>query len=217
MNTKTMTTPSLTISPMAAAETAECAELSVQAFADYEYFTNLFPDEEERLRFMRAMIHSEYRTTRRRAHFLVARHEGTLVAVADLFPPDWKKPSDLQYLLHGWGKVMRLPNQKTIKEWLAMDTMAGHYCHTLLGGTTWYLSSLTVSPKHQGKGFGREMLMDAVVLYVREHGGTRICFFTNSESNLAFYRHLGFEVADYRELDCHGKKMGNWSFERGIE
>lgn len=217
MNTKTMTSPNLTISTMTAAETAECAELSVQAFADYEYFTNLFPDEAERLRFMRAMIHSEYRTTRRRAHFLAARHEGTLVAVADLFPPDWEKPSDLHYLLHGWGKVMRLPNQKTIKEWLAMDTMAGHHCHTLLGGTTWYLSSLTVSPKHQGKGFGREMLMDAVVPYVKEHGGTCICFFTNSESNRAFYEHLGFEVVDYRELDCRGKKMGNWSFARRIE
>jgi hypothetical protein len=44
-----------------------------------------------------------------------------------------------------------------------------------------------------------------------------IRFFTNSESNRAFYEHLGFEVADYRELDCHGKKMGNWSFARRIE
>ena len=197
---------------MTAAETAECAELSVQAFADYEYFTNLFPDEAERLRFMRAMISSEYRTTRRRARFLAARHNGTLVAVADLFPPDWTKPSDLQYLLHGWVKVMRLPNQKTIKEWLAMDTTAGHFCHTLIGGTTWYLSSLTVSPGQQGKGFGREVLMEGVVPYVKEHGGSRLCFFTNSESNLAFYKHLGFEVADYMELDCRGKKMGNWSF-----
>lgn len=199
---------------MRRSDIGECAELSVQAFADYEYFTNFYADREARLAFMRAMIRSEYRTTRRRAHFLVGRSEGKAVAVADLFAPDWKKPSDLQYLLHGWGRVLRLPQQDVVKEWLAMDERAGRYCHSLLGGTTWYLSSLTVSPDQQGKGFGREMLMDCVVPYVKTHGGTRLCFFTNSESNLHFYQHLGFEVADYQELDCRGHRMGSWSFVR---
>lgn len=97
-----MTTTHLTISPMRHNEIGLCAELSVQAFADYEYFTNFFTDRDERLTFMRAMIHSEYRAT-------------------------------------------------------------------------------------------------------------RLCFFTNSESNLAFYRHLGFEVSDFQELDCRGTKMGSWS------
>ncbi len=206
-----MSTTHLTISPMRRNEIDECAELSVQAFADYEYFTNFFADREERLAFMRAMIRSEYRTTRHRAHFLVGRNDGVPVAVADLFPPDWRKPSDQQYLLHGWGRVLRLPKQDIVKEWLAMDTLAGHYCHTLLGGTTWYLSSLTVSPEYQGCGYGREMLMDCVVPYIRQRGGTRLCFFTNSESNLAFYRHLGFEVSDFQELNCRGTKMGSWS------
>ena len=166
--------------------------------------------------FLWTSIHSEYRTTRRRSHFLIGRAAGQMVAVADLFPPEWKKLSDLQYLLHGWGKVLRLPHQDVIKEWLAMDVRAGHYCHTLLGATTWYLSSLTVSPDHQGKGYGRQMLMDVVVPYVRRHGGTRLCFFTNSEANLAFYRHLGFEVADQQTLDCRGHQMGSWSFVRTI-
>ena len=193
-----------------------CAELSTQAFLTYEYFTNFFPDEKERLDFLRATIHSEYRTTCRRAHFLVGQDGGAKVAVADLFPPNWKKPSDMQYLLHGWGKVLRLPHQDIVKEWLAMDTAAGHYCHTLLGGSTWYLSSLTVSPTHQGNGYGRRMLMDIVIPYIKQHGGTRLCFFTNSKKNLAFYRHLGFEVADEQELDCRGHKMGCWSFSKEI-
>lgn len=194
----------------------QCAELSVQAFADYEYFTHFYPDREERLAFMRAMIRSEYRTTRRRAHFLIGQNDNRPVAVADLFPPEWKKPSDLQYLLHGWGRVLRLPRQDVVKEWLSMDERAGRYCHSLLGGTTWYLSSLTVSPDQQGKGYGREMLMDVVIPYIRRHDGSRLCFFTNSESNLAFYQHLGFEVADYQELDCRGHKMGSWSFVRDL-
>ena len=207
-----MKTDHLNIAPMRRDDVDECAELSVQAFADYEYFTNFFPDAKERLPFMRAMIRSEYRTTRRRAHFLMARHEGVAAAVADLFPPNWKKPSDLHYLMHGWGKVLRLPKQDIIKQWLAMDQNAGRFCHTLLGGSTWYLSSLTVSPTLQGRGFGREMLMQCVIPYILQNGGTRLCFFTNSKSNLDFYQHLGFVVADYQELDCFGNKMGSWSF-----
>ena len=206
-----MNTQHLIVTPMRRRDVDECAELSVQAFADYEYFTHFYPDRDERLQFMRAMIRSEYRTTRRRAHFLVGRHEGQPVTVADLFPPEWRKPSDLQYLLHGWGRVLRLPKQDTVKAWLAMDTRAGHYCHTLLGGATWYLSSLTVDPHQQGKGYGREMLMEHVVGHIRQLGGTRLCLFTNSESNLHFYQHLGFAVADYQELDCQGQTMGSWS------
>jgi len=211
MNTKRLSTER-----MLRSEVRECAELSVQAFADYEYFSNYFANRDERIAFMRAMIQSEYRTTRRRAHFLVGHTDEMPVAVADLFPPDWQKPSDLQYLLHGWWRVLRLPKQDIVNEWLSMDTRAGQYCHTLLGGTTWYLSSLTVSPAHQGKGYGREMLMDCVMPYIRNHGGTRLCFFTNSKSNLAFYRHLGFEVADYQEIDCRGTKMGSWSIVKAL-
>ena len=75
----------------------------------------------------------------------------------------------------------------------------------------WLSFSLYRYSTHQGRGYGREMLMECVVPYIRQHGATRLCFFTNSESNLAFYRHLGFEVSDFQELDCRGTKMGSWS------
>lgn len=78
-----MNSRNLTITLMRRGDINACAELSVQAFAEYEYFTNYFADREERLAFMRAMIRSEYRTTRRRAHFLVGRNDGVPVAVAD--------------------------------------------------------------------------------------------------------------------------------------
>ena len=207
-----MSAKKLDIAAMGRKDVVACAELSVRAFAEYEYFTNFFPLREERLSFMRALIASEYRTTRRRAHFLMGRLDNSPAAVADLFPPHWRKPSDLQYLTHGWLKVLRLPNQDVVKEWLAMDTKAGLFCHNMLGGSTWYLSSLTVDPSCQGLGLGKEMLLDVVVPYVGSHGGTRLCFFTNSESNVAFYQHLGFEVANYQELMCRGKRMGSWDF-----
>lgn len=75
----------------------------------------------------------------------MARQEGIIVAVTQFFPPDYRKPSTLRYLTHGWLRVLTLPDQKSINAWSRMDTEAAVYCHAMMGGGTWYLSSLTVS------------------------------------------------------------------------
>jgi len=161
---------------------------------------------------MNRVIRSEYRTTFDVADFLVARQEGHIVAVCQLFSPAYKKPSDLRYLLHGWWRVLTLPDQKRVKEWLAMDEEAGHYCHNIIGNTTWYISSLTVDPAYQGRGVGSDMLLKGILPYILSQGGTRVCFFTNSERNLKFYKNLGFNVVDERTFSCNGHEMGSWSF-----
>jgi len=199
-------------SSVSRSELKECADLAVRSFLSYEYFTHYFPDEEQRRQFMSRVISSEYRTTFGNAHFLAARKENRIVAVSQLFPPTYKKPSDLQYMLHGWWRVLMLPDQKRVKEWLQMDAEAGQYCHSLLGNTTWYISSLTVDTDCQGQGVGSDMLMKGILPYISSQGGTHVCFFTNSESNLQFYTHLGFQVVDERHFMCEGHKMGSWSF-----
>lgn len=202
--------------PMLRYDIEECAQLAAQSFADYEYFTIFFPDRERRLEFMRRAILSEYRTSFGRAHFLVARHEGVIVAVAQIFPPDYKKPSSWRYLTHGWLRVIALPDQKTINAWQQMDTAAGAYCHAMMGGSTWYLSSLTVSNAQRGKGIGSQMLKEAIIPHVRREGGSRLCLFTNSESNVRFYQRAGFHVVDERQFTHNDQTIGSWSFVRKV-
>ena len=211
-----MTDSLLIYGPMLRYDIEECARLAVQSFADYEYFTTFFPDRERRLEFMRRAILSEYRTAFGRAHFLVARHEGVIVAVAQIFPPDYKKPSSWRYLTHGWLRVMTLPDQKTINAWQRMDEEAGAYCHAMMGGGTWYLSSLTVSNALRGKGIGSQMLKEAIIPHVRRGGGSRLCLFTNSESNVSFYQRSGFHVVDERQFSFNGHSLGSWSLARKV-
>ena len=70
-----------------------------RSFDDYEYFTNWFPEKDERNRVQFAVIWREYKTNFGSAAYLVARKDGKLVAVAQLNPPSYRKPSDLSYFL----------------------------------------------------------------------------------------------------------------------
>ncbi len=194
----------------------ECAQLAAQSFADYEYFTTYFPDEGQRFDFLRRAILSEYRTTFGRAHFFVARRGGAIVAVAQIFPPDYRKPSTLRYLTHGWCRVLALPDQKAVNAWSKMDESAAAYCHAMMGGGTWYLSSLTVSATQRGQGIGAAMLKDCVVQHVRRNGGTRLCLFTNSERNLRFYQRSGFRIVDEKTFAYGSQEIGSWSLARKI-
>ena len=83
-------------------EIKAAVELASRAFDDYVYFTNHFPDDEERKKVMRAIIYREYITNYGRTHYLTTKIDGNLVATAQLNAPGYKRASDISYLLHGW-------------------------------------------------------------------------------------------------------------------
>ena len=198
-------------------EIRQAAELATRAFDDYEYFTNWFPAKAERNAVQFAIIWREYKTNFGLAKYLVARQDGKLVAVAQLNPPSYRKPSDFSYLIHGWLKVYKAGDRKTSDEWLKMDAAAGKPCHDYqkTGPDIWYASFLTVDPSAQGSGIGTQFI-EYWEKYIREHGGKQLVFFTNSRKNLDFYLKRGYEVFDEREFEYEGKKMGSWSLRKGL-
>ena len=208
---------SIEFGPLKHSEIRQAAELATRAFDDYEYFTNWFPEKEERNRVQYAIILHEYKTTFNRVHQLTARMDGKIVATAQLNAPDFKKPSDLAYLLHGWMNVYKAGDRKRIDDWLSMDAAAGKPCHDYqkTGPGIWYASSLTVDPTAQGIGLGTKFI-EYWENYVREKGGKQIVFFTNSQKNLNFYLKRGYEVFDEREIEYNGHKMGSWSLKKKL-
>ena len=198
-------------------EIRQAAELATRAFDDYEYFTNWFPEKGERNRVQLSVITHEYKTNFSQAHHLAARMDGKIVATAQLNAPDYKKPSDLSYVLHGWLNVYKAGDRKRIDDWLSMDTAAGQPCHEYqkTGPGIWYASSLTVDPAVQGIGLGTKFI-EYWENYVHERGGKQIVFFTNSQKNLNFYLKRGYEVFDEREIEYNGHKMGSWSLKKAL-
>ncbi len=149
----------LEFAPLDRKELRQAAELAARAFSDYEYFTTWFPDPEERARVEMAIIWYAYKTNFSRVQQLTARLDGKIVATAELNAPDFKEPSVLSYILHGWLNVYRAANSndrsgmKRVNDWIAMDAAAGQPSHDYqkTGPGIWYLSSLSVDPCMQGK------------------------------------------------------------------
>lgn len=201
--------------PMQRGEIREAAQVAARAFHSYEYFTNWFPDPDERFRITFAILWREFKTNFNASRYLVGKQDGKIVCVAQLNPPSYRKPSDLRYILNGWLKVYREGDRATIDSWLKMDADAGIPCHEYqkTGPGIWYASSLTVDPNVQGTGVGSRFI-EFWEEYIRENGGRELVFFTNSEKNIAFYQKRGFEVIDYRTIEYGGATMGSWSVKK---
>ncbi len=201
--------------PLKRSEIRQAAELATRAFDDYEYFTNWFPDKDERNRVQYAIIYHEYKANFSRVHHLAARLDGMIVATAQLNAPDYKRAPDLLYVLHGWLSIYKAGDKKRIDDWLAMDAAASAPCHEYqkTGPDIWYASSLTVDPSAQGSGIGSKFI-EFWEKYIRERGGKQLVFFTNSQKNLDYYIKRGLEVFDEREFEYNGKKMGSWSLRK---
>lgn len=196
----------------------EVVALSFRAYENYEYFLNFFPDLEERRKVIWSVLYGTWRAILKRSHFLTAKVDGKIVGLAVLEDPHYKRPSDLQFLLHGWWKVFFNAGLKRANAWIDMDESAGTPCHDYQhnGENIWYCSSLTVDPPFQGKGVGTRLIA-FMEKYIREYGGKQLTLFTNSEKNLAFYKKNNFEVFDERDIAVRdGLKMRSWSVKKSL-
>lgn len=196
----------------------EVVALSFRAYENYEYFLNFFPDLEERRKVIWSVLYGTWCAILKRSHFLTAKVDGKIVGLAVLEDPHYKRPSDLQFLLHGWWKVFFNAGLKRANAWIDMDESAGTPCHDYQhnGENIWYCSSLTVDPPFQGKGVGTRLIA-FMEKYIREYGGKQLTLFTNSEKNLAFYKKNNFEVFDERDIAVRdGLKMRSWSVKKSL-
>lgn len=202
----------ITYSLMKRHEIPDCVRVVTDAFSTYEYFTYFFTDEKLRMNVLHKVLMSEFSTTYGMVDTIVARENGNIVGVCQLFPPNYRKPSDLQYMMHGWWKVLFIRPQYLVKDWLKMDEDAGKPCHELIGDSTWYVSSVVVSPKYQRQGIGTDFFSNGIEPYVKKNGGTRITLFTNAERNCEFYEKLGYELFHETTINYNNNVMGSWSY-----
>ncbi len=192
-------------------ERTACVDLAARAFSEYEYFSAYVSSERRRMRFLRAMLNSEFRANVDRAAFFTVKKDGRLAAVAMLCSPGYQKPSDLEYMKAGYGKAFLCGGIRNVLAWNAMEAEAYKPCRGL-SDEAWYLNMLTVDPYVEGRGIGSETLQSHILPHVRENGGTAPCLFTNSEINRKFYLKNGFEQFHEQKFAYRGKTIGSWSY-----
>ena len=194
-------------------ELKQSAQLAAEAFYDYEYFSIFISDEKRRKRCLDAMIKCEFKANWNdpETQFIVAKENDRIVAVAQLCSPDYKKPSDFDYIRAGWLGVMLKGGVKEVNAWNEMEKQASAPCHGLVGNI-WYLSLLIVAKDLEGKGIGSRFLNECIIPRVQNAGGESLSLFTNSELNRKFYEKNGFILFDERRFEYGGKNIGSWSY-----
>ena len=74
----------------------------------------------------------------------------------------------------------------------------------------WYLSAIGVAPERQGEGLGTTLVRAGIARADREN--TPIYLETETEGNVGFYRHLGFEVVE--QVSVEGLGLPVWLLTR---
>ncbi len=195
-----------------------CVEIAAKAFGHYDFFSTYIPNERKIPRFLRSMLGTEYRVNRGLVHYLVAKENERIVAVATLRDPGYQMPSNGEYLKAGFWKNLVIGGYQNVAAWFDMDQKAYIPCEKLIAAeeNTWFLHLLAVDVDVEGKGLGSRMLKECVIPYVKEHGGEALCLYTNSEINRKFYTQNGFKEFDEQSFSYKGKSFGSWSYRMNL-
>jgi len=192
-------------------EWKKCIELAASAFGSYDFFSVYFPKRQRRLRFLSNMLRVEFTVNKDLVHFLTAKENGKIVAVALLRDPRYQMPSVKEYLRAGFWRNLVIGGWKNVTAWFDMDQKAGVPCQELKGDV-WYLHLLAVDISHEGMGVGSRMLRECLIPYVKKHGGKAFSLYTNSEINRKFYTKNGFKEFHAQQFAYNGKSFGSWSY-----
>lgn len=177
------------------------------AFADYDMLRALCPDAGRRSWVVPAFARMLYRISARAGGVFAT--EG-FAAVACGLPPGYEWPSEWDYVRAGalsvvWRMGPR-PGWRFLKLGPAFDAARAKH----MGDRPhWYLHLLGVRPEAQGKGLSRAVLRPMFDAADRDRAP--IFLETATETNVAIYKRMGFEVLGFTELPGG---IPNWEMAR---
>ena len=76
----------------------------------------------------------------------------------------------------------------------------------------WYLPAIGVEPEHQDRGLGSALMRAGIRRADRD--GKPIYLETETEGNVGYYEHLGFEVVE--EMNATGVDLPLWLMSRRL-
>jgi ribosomal protein S18 acetylase RimI-like enzyme len=196
----------LTASPLDPRTSADrVARVVCEAFADYPVMRYVLGDAGDyaaRLRTLIGFFHGA-RVLRDDA-VLGVSEDGELRGVALCSLPDRVAPPELDRLREQtWttlGRDARARYDDCVRAWEPLGVAEPNL----------HLNMLAVPPRFQGRGLGRALL-ERVHALSREHTNSHgVTLTTESEANVALYRHMGYEVVGQRTIAPGIETWGFW-------
>lgn len=207
-----MINPPPTLAPISASNKPEAVDVLTAAFMNDPLFLFVVPDERERRRWLPYLMRSLIAYNSLQQDSRVSLDENgriTGVCLAGPYPPPaWQEfMLNLRVALRPWpwepklGPLLKIGKFSDI--WKEMHWKAPH----------WYVYIIGVAPEHQRKGLGRILMRDMI-----ERATTAahpVYLETQTESNVPFYRALGFDVTEHHRPFEDGP--GTWGMFRNRE
>lgn len=189
------------IVPVRPSEHTSVGVMLARAFADDPLWCALWPDPTHRADALTGMLSALTRTTIAAGGYVRAVGSGAGVAL-------WTPPG---VELNAWALIrarlalprsmMRLPRSEMRTLLAVVDHMEKRR-KALIPDRHWYLQCIGVDPMRQGAGLGSALVREGLELASRD--GVDAYLETETEFNVAFYKHLGFSVLEKHRLDKLG-------------
>jgi len=191
--------------PLGLKESSRAGEVLGRAFHDDPLWSALLPDSEVRQTLLARMFTAWIKT------LAVAKGvaETTLrLQVVALWLPPGKDIGPWAMARSGFAMpriVMTMPAQDR-KRMMAIDRQFRERRKKLMPDPYWYLMAIGVEPEHQGRGLGSALVRSG--MRKADHDRTLIYLETETERNVGYYEHLGFEVIE--EIEAIGLGFTVW-------
>lgn len=171
------------------------AETLASAFEDDPLLAFLMPDGAMRRRVLPHMMEANLRLTLPYEATWALRESGKVIGVIAAIPPGGYPYPLMRELLFNW-RIFWNPNPWTppLARFLRVLSYSNVWSKMHMKPPHWYVYIIGVHRDHHGRGLGR-ILLDCVVQRATAERKP-IYLETQTEKNVPFYRHMGFEITE---------------------
>lgn len=198
------------------AEIPDIALLFTDSFKDYPLFEMIEKNNYERYNLIKMLQHLNTTVFLKKHTCLVAVEDEKIMGAALI-----KKLDGKQHDLPAYIKIGGLPLLKNgmLPKVLQFLKLANSSEVEIEDSKQfdWYVDSLAISDKAQGKGIGSRLLKQGVFPYIAGNGGGMVSLVTNAGINRKFYMKNGFEEFEKETLKLKNESIKNWSYRMHVE
>jgi hypothetical protein len=183
------------------------SEVLSDAFQDDPVFSKLIPNNKERHKTLFKIFKFQIKYCLKHG---VVLSTSNLKGISLWFPPKNTFISIWKSIKSGSLSLIFKIKWKNLHILRKNEDFCGYLHKKLVPTSHWYLSTIGIDPKHQGKGIGRRMLSFMIKQIAKDH--KTIFLETNSRRNVKFYKLFGFR--NLHKALTPGTNIYHWSMIR---
>jgi GNAT superfamily N-acetyltransferase len=203
-----MTDPAMIVRRLEPGDIGEVAAALAAAFDDDPAYVYLFPDRNGRREGLHDLFAGNLRTHLPYRCTYVGVVAGSAVATVTIRPPDGFSISLVTMIRRGLLPFAVAHGPRAVRRLLTVKaTYEAIEARLSRGERHWYVHMMAVDPRHQGKGFGAQLLHHALQ-HTADGGmipGTPpIVLTTHKDRNVVFYERAGFVLDEVEDVVMNG-------------